>query len=269
MELKVYDSLRAFKELYLDYLVYPEYANKLQLLRKYERLYSEIVEDEWKEEIIPNDILFKNTQLENMQSDMHLFQIKNELQSFGSVRFNHIFSTEFLRDYGYNADEVGRDLFIATENFYKYCEELSAIGFDEFPIVESAHSIILDFIKEEIEIEKQILMRSALPNNPQIVNEPQRKMRNEAPKIKINGNTQLVGYIFNQLIEGGYMEPITTKTTGNINQTATAKMFLDHFEFTEKEDQPTPEYLKKAIFENSFSQSKADRLTIPPLKIFD
>lgn len=87
-------------------------------------------------------------------------------------------------------------------------------------------------------------------------------------KININGNTQLLGHIFIQLIEGGFIEPIKTGN-GEINKMATARMLLEHFNFTEKEHQPTVEYLKKAIFENQFSAGKTEYLKISPLKNFN
>ncbi len=93
--------------------------------------------------------------------------------------------------------------------------------------------------------------------------------RQPKEKIVINGNLQTLGYIFNQLISGGYIEPIVFNT-GKNNNTATAQMFLEHFEFTENpHEQPSVEYLKKTIFHNSLSMKKQEDFIIPHIEYYD
>lgn len=86
-------------------------------------------------------------------------------------------------------------------------------------------------------------------------------------KITINGSIQLLGYIFTQLIENGYIEP--KRRNGKTNASATAEMLLKHFNFTYAPDgkQPAKEYLKKSLFEqNSLSADKTEFIKIPHLK---
>ncbi|ADZ13160.1 hypothetical protein RIA_2125 [Riemerella anatipestifer RA-GD] len=89
----------------------------------------------------------------------------------------------------------------------------------------------------------------------------------ECEKITINGSIQLLGYIFTELIEKGYIEP--KRKSGKTNASATAEMLLNHFNFTYNAngEQPSKEYLKKALSEqNQLSPDKATLIKIPHLK---
>ncbi|AGC40764.1 hypothetical protein [Riemerella anatipestifer] len=97
--------------------------------------------------------------------------------------------------------------------------------------------------------------------------EEQHKTGEEHEKITINGSIQLIGYIFTELIEKGYIEP--KRKSGKTNASATAEMLLNHFNFTYNAngEQPSKEYLKKALFEqNQLSPDKATFIKIPHLK---
>ncbi|AIH01283.1 hypothetical protein [Riemerella anatipestifer] len=97
--------------------------------------------------------------------------------------------------------------------------------------------------------------------------EEQHKTGEEHEKITINGSIQLIGYIFTELIEKGYIEP--KRKSGKTNASATAEMLLNHFNFTYNAngEQPSKEYLKKALFEqNQLSSDKATFIKIPHLK---
>ncbi|SDE48477.1 hypothetical protein [Riemerella columbipharyngis] len=97
---------------------------------------------------------------------------------------------------------------------------------------------------------------------------PEPTINNRQPeKITINGSLQLIGHIFTELIEKGYIEP--KRKNGKANASATAEMLLNHFNFTYNTNgtQPTKEYLKKTLFEqNKLSADKTDLIKIPHLK---
>ncbi|MBT0553495.1 hypothetical protein [Riemerella anatipestifer] len=97
--------------------------------------------------------------------------------------------------------------------------------------------------------------------------EEQHTTTEEHEKITINGSIQLIGYIFTELIEKGYIEP--KRKSGKTNASATAEMLLNHFNFTYNAngEQPSKEYLKKALSEqNQLSPDKATLIKIPHLK---
>lgn len=97
--------------------------------------------------------------------------------------------------------------------------------------------------------------------------EEQHTTTEEHEKITINGSIQLIGYIFTELIEKGYIEP--KRKSGKTNASATAEMLLNHFNFTYNANgtQPSKEYLKKALFEqNQLSSDKSTLIKIPHLK---
>ena len=84
-------------------------------------------------------------------------------------------------------------------------------------------------------------------------------------KIRINGSLQALGYLFTELIEKGYIEP--QRKSGKINIQGTAKMILDHFEFTKDEEQPSIESVRQSLFnQNKFSNDKQDLFKIPSFK---
>jgi hypothetical protein len=83
-------------------------------------------------------------------------------------------------------------------------------------------------------------------------------------KIKVNGSLQALGFIFTELIEKGYIEPI--RKTGKINVQGTAQFLLDHFEFTKDMEQPSLEGLRQSLFsQNKFSMDKQNLFKIPGL----
>lgn len=85
------------------------------------------------------------------------------------------------------------------------------------------------------------------------------------PKIKVNGSLQAWGYILTELIEKGYIEP--QRKNGKLNVQGTAKMILDHFEFTKEEFQPPLESVRQSLFtQNKFSNDKQDLFKIPSFK---
>lgn len=85
------------------------------------------------------------------------------------------------------------------------------------------------------------------------------------PKIKINGSLQAWGYILTEFIEKGFIEP--QRKNGKLNVQGTAKMILDHFEFTKEEFQPSVESLRQSLFiQNKFSNDKQDLFKIPSFK---
>jgi hypothetical protein len=85
------------------------------------------------------------------------------------------------------------------------------------------------------------------------------------PKIKVNGSLQAWGYILTELMDKGYIEP--QRKNGKLNVQGTAKMILDHFEFTKEELQPSLESVRQSLFmQNKFSSDKQELFRIPSLK---
>lgn len=83
-------------------------------------------------------------------------------------------------------------------------------------------------------------------------------------KIQINGNYQLLAFLFNELIEKGYITaPIHN---GKRSHKRTAEMLLKHFEFTNKEEQPSVENLTNYIKNNTYSTQKQGLFKIPSIK---
>ncbi|AZA84957.1 hypothetical protein C1637_22010 [Chryseobacterium lactis] len=82
------------------------------------------------------------------------------------------------------------------------------------------------------------------------------------PKIKVNGSLQALGYILTELMDKGYIEP--QRKNGSLNVQGTAKMILDHFEFTKEEFQPPLESVRQCLFtQNKFSNDKQNLFKIP------
>ncbi|TLX23951.1 hypothetical protein FE904_19575 [Chryseobacterium indologenes] len=84
-------------------------------------------------------------------------------------------------------------------------------------------------------------------------------------KIKVNGSLQALGFILTELMDKGYIEP--QRKNGKLNTQGTAKMILDHFEFTKEEFQPVVESVRQSLFtQNKFSNDKQDLFKIPSCK---
>lgn len=92
----------------------------------------------------------------------------------------------------------------------------------------------------------------------------------ESDKIILNGNPQILGYLFTELINKGYISAPTIR--GKLSPQRTVKMLLKHFDYADYDNQDETskiEYLRKTIGEqNSVSQDFADRLQIPFLSQF-
>lgn len=84
----------------------------------------------------------------------------------------------------------------------------------------------------------------------------------ETDKIAINGNVQLWGFIFNELINKGYIT--APKHNGKVSYAKFARQLLQHFEFS---SQPSENYLTKALKENKYSNNKQEIFKIPNIKI--
>lgn len=84
-------------------------------------------------------------------------------------------------------------------------------------------------------------------------------------KIKVNGSLQAWGYILTELMDKGYIEP--QRKNGKLNIQGTAKMILDHFEFTKEEFQPSLESVRQSLFtQNKFSSDKQNLFRIPSFR---
>ena len=92
----------------------------------------------------------------------------------------------------------------------------------------------------------------------------------ESDKIILNGNPQILGYLFTELINKGYISAPTIR--GKLSSKRTVEMLLKHFDYADydnKDETSKIEYLRKTIGEqNSVSQDFADRLQIPFLSQF-
>lgn len=87
------------------------------------------------------------------------------------------------------------------------------------------------------------------------------------PKIKINGDTALLGYIFKLLIDGDYIVEVK-KGIEETNKIGTARMLLDHFDFVVNPELKE-EYLKKCIYDDLLANNKAQYITIPHINKFN
>lgn len=83
-------------------------------------------------------------------------------------------------------------------------------------------------------------------------------------KIQINGNYQLLAFLFRELIEKGYINAPTHN--GKPSHKRTAEMLLKHFEFTNKEEQPSVDNLTNYIKNNTYSMQKQSLFRIPSIK---
>lgn len=85
-------------------------------------------------------------------------------------------------------------------------------------------------------------------------------------KITINGNVQLWGFIFNELISKGFIS--APKHNGKSSYAKFARQLLDNFEFTSHptQKQPSENYLTKALKENKYSLDKQELFKIPHIK---
>lgn len=88
----------------------------------------------------------------------------------------------------------------------------------------------------------------------------------DSVKITLNGNIQLWGFIFNELISKGYIS--APKYNGKASYAKFARQILENFEFTSHpmQKQPTENYLTKALKENKYSLNKQELFKIPDIK---
>lgn len=116
---------------------------------------------------------------------------------------------------------------------------------------------IADFLIDEIFVYDQINNVSSNINSPD----------QETDKIAINGNIQLWGFLFNELINKGYIT--APKHNGKVSHAKFARQLLQHFEFSSQpsEKQPSENYLTKALKENKYSNNKQEIFKIPNIKI--
>lgn len=116
---------------------------------------------------------------------------------------------------------------------------------------------IANFLSDEIFEFEQINYSSSNHNSPDY----------ETDKIAINGNVQLWGFLFNELINKGYIT--APKHNGKVSYAKFARQLLQHFEFSSQpnEKQPSENYLTKALKENKYSNNKQEVFKIPNIKI--
>lgn len=116
---------------------------------------------------------------------------------------------------------------------------------------------IADFLLDEIFVYDQINNANSNIKSPD----------QETDKIAINGNVQLWGFLFNELINKGYIT--APKHNGKVSYAKFARQLLQHFEFSSQpnEKQPSENYLTKALKENKYSNNKQEVFKIPNIKI--
>jgi len=114
---------------------------------------------------------------------------------------------------------------------------------------------IANFLSDEIFTYSQIYQSNLSSQNQ------------DSDKITLNGNIQLWEFIFNELINKGYIT--APKHNGKVSHAKFARQLLQHFEFTSQnnEKQPSENYLTKALKENKYSNSKQEIFKIPNIKI--
>lgn len=305
MELPIYDTLEIFKrEFQLDYDDFKESMTYLKYLReckkRYGYKYYEISDTLQTEEYynLQNIVSQSINELRSELKNEDLLSIENELFEYAPIIFlkgkRHFLDYEcglYIEDFHISKNnfipEHEREIkfskdtyrYFLYENYpektlkkiYNYLEAKENLK----NFIDINHSKpfqrtqkIIRFLDEKIEAEKNLLFRNNGQSQPPTTEEPERQPKE---KILINGEVQTLGYIFKLLIDGGYIDPLGFKSeSGRPNKTATAEMFLSHFEFTDNfNKQPSAEYLKKAIFENSLSMNKAEDFRIPHINFYD
>ena len=102
-----------------------------------------------------------------------------------------------------------------------------------------------------------------LPPTQEVTEKPTRTDE-VANKIPINGNYQMLCFLFSELINKGYIT--APMYNGKISHRRTAEMLLNHFEFTNNPEQPTVDNLTAYIKDNRYSLDKQNLFNIPKMK---
>lgn len=151
--------------------------------------------------------------------------------------------------------------FIEIEDYYNgyffgYKLKFNHIKYNNFRI---SLPLIYNFIQEKLNAETGIKTSTPPPDEVEPITLPE-----NIDKIQINGNYQLLAFLFRELIEKGYITaPIHN---GKPSYKRTAEMLLKHFEFTNKEKQPSVENLTNYIKNNTYSMQKQSLFKIPSIK---
>lgn len=122
---------------------------------------------------------------------------------------------------------------------------------------------ISDYINELIKFLKFELVNFLKKNNvSQVEKNNTGDINSTVEKIKVKGSLQSIGYLFSELIEKGYIE--VPKRNGKNNISAISRLILEHFEFIDREEPPTPEDIRKTLFtDNRLSADKQNLFKIP------
>lgn len=188
-----------------------------------------------------------------------------ELLEFSSSYTPYKESSEIYARYTYKLEDIVEVVSFIRLNHYDYEILFDNIKYNNFKLsVPKIYKFISDRRKEINGVQTTDEVTPTADNKEY---KPKADEATECEKITINGSIQLIGYIFTELIEKGYIEP--KRKSGKTNASATAEMLLNHFNFTYNAngEQPSKEYLKKALFEqNQLSSDKATFIKIPHLK---
>lgn len=132
---------------------------------------------------------------------------------------------------------------------------------------------ILYFLYEEREIVEgeQNEIKNLIPNiitNQNIKHTSKTPSLKASQKIKVKGSLQSIGYIFSELVNKGYID--VPMRNGNYNKSKISRSILEHFEFIDRDKQPTPEDIRQTLFDkNSLSAEKQKLFKIPESKIIN
>lgn len=133
--------------------------------------------------------------------------------------------------------------------------------FDEIKYTNFKLSIpkIYNFIQEKLNLKIEKETQTPPPDEVESITLPE-----NTDKIQINGNYQLLAFLFRELIEKGYINAPTRN--GKPSHKRTAEMLLKHFEFTNKTEQPSVDNLTNYIKNNTYSMQKQSLFKIPSIK---
>lgn len=191
------------------------------------------------------------------------FNFFKTFEAVEDVNYNKSFK-ELLEEYGYSGVASKLEFnerilrIIVCELIYE--DDDGELYFDsvKFPNFTYAVPKIYNFILDRL-VELEIETQTPPPDEVEPITLPE-----NIDKIQINGNYQLLAFLFRELIEKGYINAPTHN--GKPSHKRTAEMLLRHFEFTNKEEQPTIDNLTNYIKNNTYSMQKQSLFKIPSIK---
>lgn len=215
------------------------------------------------------------SEVENIEfpNNINLIRLMHKLKMFDDVGYNG-FIIELAEG---NGDKYVSNYLLTTSvirelNLFYKSDGLFLFGIiqlDEIKYQNFKLSIpkIFHFIQEKLnQITPPTKTQEVTPTpiETQEVTEKPTRTDEVANKIPINGNYQMLCFLFSELIDKGYIT--APMYNGKISHRRTAEMLLNHFEFTNNPEQPTVDNLTAYIKDNRYSLDKQELFNIPKIK---